>query len=266
MTGSALVIGHSHVGAIIRAVKARKAALAPGETLNIEAVNRRHESFLPEFEKTLTGGEQINKNLLAMIKRTLRDPHGLIVSCIGGNQHNILGLARHDQPFDFVSPERPDLPIDDGAEMIPYLALKDVLAAQMKKEFKIIRRLSDVAKARLYHVESPPPHPSNELGAEYIANWTKQFGGRGAAPASLRLKVWRLHSSVVREFCESIGVPFIPVPAEALDANGYRVDAATNHGDPAAITHANAWYGELVLRQIDTLIAERTGAAKSMAS
>lgn len=264
MTGSAYVIGNSHIGALRRAMRPRRAALRPGEKLNIEAVNRRHDLFMPEFEKT-PNGERLNSALVARFQPTVDDPNGIILSSIGGNQHNILGLARHSQPFDFVSPERPDLPIDDGAELIPYGVLRDVLSSKMKKEFKIIRMLRDLAPGRCYHLESPPPSALDNLGAAYIANWTENFGGKGAAPSFLRLKVWRLHSSIVRDFCESIGVVFVPAPAEAMDANGYRVDAATDIDEPSAVTHANAWYGELVLKQIDALIAEHVKKRETVA-
>lgn len=259
MTGSAYVVGNSHVGAIQRALKARPTS---PQTNAIEAINRRHERFMPEFEN---GKKKLNRALEQQISHAVRPRNAILVSCVGGNQHNILGLARHEKPFDFISPERPDLPIDKGARLIPYTALRDILTARTKKEFRIIQMMHDLAPGRFYHLESPPPSALDDLGAAYIANWTENFGGTTAAPAFLRLKVWRLHSHIVRDFCESSGITFVPAPAEAIDANGYRVDAATDVDEPSAVTHANAWYGELVLKQIDALIAEHVKNRESVA-
>ena len=68
----------------------------------------------------------------------------------------------------------------------------------------------------------------------------------GVAPASLRHKLWRLHSHLVAEDCHAAGIEFVPAPPGAQDGRGYLAEAA--YGDDS--THCNTWYGRRVIEQI----------------
>jgi hypothetical protein len=169
-----------------------------------------------------------------------------MVTVLGGNEHNILGLVRHPRPFDFVLPEQEDLPLDEGAEILPYQLVVETVRRQIKV-YKLLRVLRDLHNGPMVEVESPPPVPSADHIHAYPKTFADEINNRGVASRFLRYKLWRVRSVLVREFCETIGVEFLRVPSEALDAEGMLLPEGWN-ADP---THGNAWYGSCILRALD---------------
>ena len=74
----------------------------------------------------------------------------------------------------------------------------------------------------------------------------------------VRYKMWRLHSAVVREVCQTNGMEFVPVPEASMDAEGflrpecYATDAA----------HANEEYARHLLHQIDGIVGRQQADMK----
>lgn len=77
--------------------------------------------------------------------------------------------------------------------------------------------------------------------------WNRPLDSK-PSPPWLRYKLWRAHSAIVRQRCESHGVEFIPVPPDSL-VDGDFLDPRY-HAYPC---HANEAYGSLLLSQLDML-------------
>lgn len=65
----------------------------------------------------------------------------------------------------------------------------------------------------------------------------------------IRLAIWIIEMEEVSNLLGRLDIAVLPVPAEAIDADGFLLpDFSANDA-----THANAAYSELVLRQIERL-------------
>jgi hypothetical protein len=238
-----LVIGLSHMWAL------EEASRRNGGAPDIAFVQLLDRNLRWKFETRPGIEPSLPPRLAKAVGERSRE---LIVSLVGGNKHNILGLLNHPRPFDFVLLEEPDLPFTPGAECVPVELVADSLAKRVANELDFLRALRRATKLPIAHVESPPPNPS----AEHIRRHPGIFKGRmdslGVAPAHLRYKLWRVHSAIVRAACAEAGIVLIPVPREALDAQSMLVESAWAN-DP---THGSAWYGSLVLKQIHAVARE----------
>ena len=127
--------------------------------------------------------------------------------------------------------------------------MRQSLHAQMRHALAILTALAPSLPHRLWHVQSPPPLPDNDHIRLHPTHFADQVAELGISPPSLRMKLWVLQSEIYRDHCEAMGIGFLPVPDDAMDAQGF-LDQRGWLPDPA---HANAWYGELVVRQLDAL-------------
>jgi hypothetical protein len=171
-----------------------------------------------------------------------------VFSFVGGAVHQDVGLVVHPRPYDFSLPERPDLPFSEGAEIVPYEAVLAVMQDRTQLYLQIMGAIRASIQGPMFHMQSPPIYVE-ETVPENDSGWVDFFGeDRQIAPAWLRYKLWRVHSEIVRSYCDETGIVFVPHPPEAVDARGFLTDAF--HGTTA---HANQAYGALVLRQMQEL-------------
>jgi hypothetical protein len=174
---------------------------------------------------------------------------GPVVSFVGGGAPSVLAMAQHPEAFDFVLPEAPDLPLTPGAQIIPYDAMRALLTALNAPYFSTMRQVRDASGSKTFHVEGPPPVADPERTAAKFP-WSLHPGMMKAfSPRWLRLKVWRLQSAIIHDFCAEEGLIFVTRPPDVADAEGflrpeYFKDAA----------HANAAYGALVIEQVRALV------------
>ena len=222
------LLGHSHI------VQLEGAATAMG--LSYDSLNLWGYGRPVVYD---AGPVRLNPDLA----RRLDD---LVISAVGGSAHDIIGLAQHPRPFDFVLPERPDLPLAPCADILPADAVRDAIRLKMEDEQLDLVRLLPAPGRRVVQVESPPPSASDARLAEEMG--MMPYAPRphlGPSPVWLRYKLWRLHSAIVRQACEAAGVEFLPHPQAALVEGCYL--RPEFYQRPC---HANAGYGELVLRQL----------------
>ena len=170
---------------------------------------------------------------------------GLVFSAVGGAVHNVLAMVSHPRPFDFVLPERPDLPLAGGAEVLPFGAVREVMAAAVQEYLDIIGLIRRTATGRMIHIEAPPPLEDGGRISKDVPWMFFQDLTREVAPAALRWKCWRLHSMLVEDYCRQEGVEMLSAPKESMDMGGflkpeYYLDAM----------HVQESYGALVLRQM----------------
>jgi hypothetical protein len=229
-------IGHSHLGCVQRAAAAQGAALTALNFWNLP------DAFVGE-----PGSRRLDPAIAALLR-------GAIFSFVGGASHNVVGLVAHPEPFDFVLPAKPDLPLDDGARILPAAAVREAIRADLQAYYDIIDMIRLEAKGPVFHMQSPPPFGDSAAMVETI--YWPNFPGRPhkVAPKYLRYKLWRLHSQMVREFCEARRIGFIAHPPEVTDAEGFLAKEYFHDS-----VHANAAYGALVIGQMRRA-ANRAGA------
>ncbi len=231
-----VAIGHSHTETV--------AAAAAAAGVRIDVLNFWH---LPAAFVTQDGRQRLSPSL----RERLVSP---VFSLVGGAVHQDVGLVVHPRPFDFVWPERPDLPFAQPAEIIAFDAVRAAMLARTQPYLDIMSDVRDAVDGAVFHMESPPTYdrealPQDDPGFFHI------FGSDAAfSPPWLRYKLWRVHSQIVAEHCSAIGITFIAHPPQSVTEDGFLREAL--HGSPA---HANAAYGALVLAQMQREAA-RAGA------
>jgi hypothetical protein len=264
---SVFFIGDSHLGAVVNAYHARVAqARAPRAPEFIWL-----SQFKPHFDEPVAGwvarrlrrargphGDQrLHPALRKVVRKAASDGEALMVMSVAGNHHNLIGLLNHPRKFDFVLPSDPQLPLLEDHEVVPAAFLEAALASHLEYPLRLLATLARTAGCRAVQLQSPPPNPSAEHIArhpdEVFRDTVEQLG---VAPASLRLKLWRLHSALYQKACDAAGVQFLPPPAEAIDPGGFLCERAWGRD----ATHASDWYGDLVISQVEALAAARGGA------
>ena len=227
LNGPPVLIGHSHSKVIF------EAAARAGTPLNgfnfwtapQPALNAERTAFHPEIERTLS--------------------RGVVFSAVGGSAHNVLALVGHPRPFDFVLPAQIDLPLSAGAEILPFDAMRQAMAAAVAEYLQIIGLVRAAATGRMFHLEAPPPLEDGDRILPDVPWMFFRGLTREVAPAMLRYKCWRLHSDLVGEFCSRNDIKVIPPPSKTVDGRGFLRPAYY-----ADAMHVNEHYGALVLRQI----------------
>jgi hypothetical protein len=260
---SVFFVGDSHLGAVVNAYHARR---AQGRAAGVPEFVWLSQ-FKPHFDEPFAGEPALARLLRpvrgrhgdrrlhpalkgAVRKATAGDRRALMVMSIAGNHHNQIGLLNHPRKFDFVLPSAPDLPLLGDHEVVPAAFIEATLASRLAYALRLLATLARTAQCRVVHLQSPPPNPSAEHIArhpdEMFKDAVEQYG---VAPASVRLKLWKLHSALFRKACDELGIPFVPPPPEAVDPSGFLVERAWGRD----ATHASDWYGELVISQVEAL-------------
>lgn len=222
-----VLIGHSHTKAIFEAAEHQGVRLRGYNFWSAPqpAVNEERTRLHPEIVRTLSRGP--------------------VFSAVGGGVPGVMSLVAHPRPWDFVLPSHPDAPLAQGAEVLPFAAVRAAMAALLQDYLQIMRLVRQAATERMFHLQTPPPL---EDGARVLLDVPWMFFPgltREVAPASLRLKCWRLHAELVSAFCRDAGVEVIPVPPQAIGPGGFLKSA---HYLDAM--HVNSGYGSLVLAQM----------------
>lgn len=181
---------------------------------------------------------RLDPALLAAIS----EPSATVLSTVGGNSHHTMALLASDRPFDFILSEAPSLPLDETVEYIPEKQLRDSLRRRVISHTALLVAMAKAGRASIFHSESPPPSPDDDQFRRDLAARTP----KPAASPWLRLKMWRLHSAVVRHICEDSGVTFLAHPPAAVDAHGFLLPAYFHNA-----THANTAYARMVWRDLD---------------
>jgi hypothetical protein len=257
MTTSVAIVGHSHTSAVAGALAAGTRYWTAPEGLHVRVLNIVQlvaDLGIDRLEQTLTAPDappRVHPGIAAEIDRAFApDARPYFVSMLGGNGHNIMGLLRHQVPFDFVLPEASHLPLEAGAQVIPYGAMRALLERRLKYERNTFEAMRRQYPGPYLHLESPPPPRDDDYVVKSLDDFFRNKNSPdGIVSAALRYKLWRLHSTIVQSFCEALGMTFVRTPVEACDPDGYLAPQAY-----ANATHANAWYGGLLLRQVEAIV------------
>jgi hypothetical protein len=247
------IIGMSHTNAV-RAALARH---PDGLRSRIEILHLLAEVPDKRFIDDTPQGPRLHALVRAKLERAAGGRAAAFMQA-GGNAHNFLGLFEHPQPFDFVLPNRPDLPLDLEAELVPCDFFAEVMRQNLQFDFTILAAARNDIAGALWHLESPPPvgdseYCQNNLPPVFL---TDHYRGMKVASRAFRYKLWRLHSDMVREECERLGIGFVACPPASMDPHGCLRPEL--YADPL---HGNDSYGQLVLQQV----LELTGREERLA-
>ena len=241
--GRILVFGDSHSDALKRAHQERG-----GSSENAHLVVVR-------FSGLKNGNEIGDASLDAAASMVTESPaDALIVSAIGGNQHQVLGLVQHPTAFDFVEPGGPHLLDSQPSVQIPYRTMWAVFEGKLRgRDGQRLTTLRAAAGRPIYHLTPPPP---KESAAHILQRYETAFvdaglAAKGVTPAAIRLKLWRLQCAVLKSLCTEWDIRLLPPPEGTQTSEGFlKPDYYKNDA-----THANDAYGELVLRQLEAVAA-----------
>jgi hypothetical protein len=242
-----LAIGQSNLASVVRAADQMKQSGRFPSGLSIEFIQLRQSKYVPNLNGP---DEALNRSIVTDVE-ALAGGVDLVVSCLGGNAHSVLGLLNHPtRPWDFVLDLEPNIPLDPGREVVACELVRAALKARMTAGLRLFSALRALIQAPFAHCESPPPVPSESHIKAHPGLFRDKIEKRGVAPASFRLKLWKLQSDVYREFCRSHDIAFLPVPPEVIDAAGLM----TKNAWAADPTHGNPWYGERVILQLESYV------------
>jgi hypothetical protein len=236
-----LAVGQSHLNAWANAARMLMRSGRFPADLGIAFIQLRNAAYQPN----LIGETQLNPAL----KNTIQDcaENADVLFCnIGGNAHNVLGLINHPRPYDFVLDVDPTIPVDPGKEILPCAIVRATLEKRMEEAFHIQASIREIVKIPMIYCEPPPPIPSEAHIREHPGKFAEKLGNSGIAPASFRLKLWKLQSDIQRRFCQGNNIGFLPSPPETADDSGMLAQRAWGR-DP---THGNQWYGRRVIAQM----------------
>jgi hypothetical protein len=172
----------------------------------------------------------------------------------GGNEHNVGYFFQAAFAFDFLS--------NQVKRLIPSFQI--VSQSRIKRRFNeidldelngVLAMLNEREPASVTLLGTPPPKKDNEalrklLAQEpYFCHWAAQLGQSiediKITDPHVRLKLWFLLQDMIADIARRHGARFLPVPSELQDEEGFLLEQYW-HPD---VTHANAAYGEIVLKQ-----------------
>lgn len=238
-----IIVGDSHTAAVGQALlNRRKAGVVSAVPFEVHRIGR---------EKP--GGRAIDGPTPEMVVESLKaaSPADIMISMVGGNQYNVLGMLVHPEPFDFLLEDEGPSLLTPGARVVPLAQLE---AAFDHLIGRLGRQVEDFAAAFpgaiRCHFEPPPP----KADGDYIRNnaegyfRTEENLPLQVSPAAFRRRLWVVQSRALARMCARLGLELLTAPPEAIDEQGFLTREA--YGPDA--THANASYGEMVLRKLET--------------
>ncbi len=193
----------------------------------------------------------------AVDRRIPTDREIMFVAHLGGNTHNALFLLRNKRKIDFIIPGMEDLPVLDNAEIVPYDAVRRIIAQHCQLFMDDLEGIWRGRRGRVLCVISPPPIRDDEY-VRTVADRDPYFAAMGnvdVTPASVRHKAWVVHSNIYRDVCRKLGVEIVEPPSDAV-VDGRWLAPECLGADP---THANLVYGERLLSKIERLGEARFG-------
>jgi hypothetical protein len=249
-----LFIGHSHLTALElghRAIQTRTPEDL-GDT-EVRFANLREDAY------KLSGFRHgAPETLPSALKSLLADYRpDRIVLVLQGNEHNVLALVEHPQPFDFELPSEPGIAVDESRALLTHAAVEATLYLNLQSSVQpIMAAILALAKAPVAHLETPPPLDSEHIRT-HPGVFREKLTEMPVAPLALRYKMWRVRTRQLHRICGELGVAVIPMPANALDESGMMLKPALHNPDP---THGNVGYGVLAMRAVLKFDREHTAA------
>jgi hypothetical protein len=166
---------------------------------------------------------------------------------IHGEEHIHLALRERPDPFDFHLPERPDLVLLPGRQVLPLAVVEKLVAHQLEKSRAILMAIrATQPELRVVNVVCPPTIRTERWDPGPAVTNPEQVE---MTPLSVRLKVYLVYERLLRQACAECGIESLAPPPETVSEQGTLRDEFA--GDSV---HGNKHYGELVVRQMKALL------------
>jgi hypothetical protein len=242
-----VIAGDSH----IHAMGAPRGYAGPASLIPIETIRGRGY-FLVE---TWKGGRKASYwNALEQHSKGR-----IVVLFVMGNQHFGHFLLARRPLFDFVDPMDPAQALYPGAVVVPRRMVKALRVLNTKWLRDMVLQLR-VGGCRHIFLGGTPPvredfgdaREEGVIKSEYFLEMAKRMGVDIATcpltPAPIMKRLWGVLQEALMDVARETGARFVPVPAAAIDANGYL--SIQYRGPLSNFTHANDAYGRLMLDEI----------------
>ena len=250
---SIILIGDSHIHAVASgyATSAARASASAYEVHKFDSHVARYQPI-----RTIDDGQSAwNVRFVADILECIERHKPVFIAAVwGGNEHYGHGAVNSPRRYDFVLPTAPNLPLADGAEIVPY----DLLVRRFRTPAGALSSLWELLQSccglPIYHLAAPHAGPFARHRQPPAAPSTPTSGGIRRHGAILSLQGLASHCGIkTRIMCEAVSYP-LPLATRTSNRrpNGMIRDEYAGEG-----IHGNRDYGALVVGQLDQLV---TGA------
>ena len=172
----------------------------------------------------------------------------------GGNQHYGGFMFAPEPLFDFFDELTPGLV--DGAKLVPRRLVEAYFEPSLNQLRLLIPQIFAAGCSSIRLIGTPPPKADLHAFTKMIreSEFAKGFAQRNGidlvrvniTPASLLLKLWRVVQQLTAKAATDNHAVFVPVPAEAIDTQGFLAKPFYSYV-PSHATHANRAFGHLML-------------------
>jgi hypothetical protein len=176
---------------------------------------------------------------------TVQQAHGRdIVIVWRGNQHYGRFLLRETPPFDLVVPSHPQLPLEAGAVLVPFAAVKEFWRVTFIGLEDMLQRLAALGTCRAFVLGTPPPIRETTVIQAELEKHSHYFDIElKTAQLTPRRVFWKLWASIqlsMEEVAQKYNARFIPVPEHFKTEDEFLKSVYAQAID---YTHANSLYG-----------------------
>jgi hypothetical protein len=173
----------------------------------------------------------------------------ILFSFMHGNEHSILSLVQHAEPYDFFEPWDADSTLAAGAQPIPFDAVRRQMEQAINPTVASLAMLRNkLPQLRVMHVMAPPPIESEAHIRSAPEVFRERIEKTGVTPLSIRIKYYRLAQRMLGDSLRAFDVGLLACPEQAIGPSGAIRDAYAY-----GATHGNEQYGHLVLHQMTAL-------------
>jgi hypothetical protein len=248
-----LAVGFSHLTSIEDAQRIRIRIGRAAYTIDFVYPwpTSRYDPWIRHEQGETIYNPVLQDDLLALSRQ---HEYAAIIGSLTDNMYFNLGVTNDPVPFDFVEPDGDAEGLTAGARVLPYGMVRAFLLERLQQRMGLLPIIRSTGAQPFYMLALPPLIGDDEklkagTSSEELDRIIHQ---RGLPPKSFRRKLWSLAQSLLQELSESYGAKFVPVPAEAVDTEGFLSYEYWRSNNDAF--HANQRYGELVLTQMDHLL------------
>lgn len=239
----AVFAGHSHLFAL----GAPQGYDGPLELVEIERIGRPIRFLSEKWGGTGRSPDYWNR----LVELSAENPVAFVYY---GNHHYIKFMFRPTPMFDFYDPDVPAISEVEGTIVLP----RSLIIAEVHKSLVplniLLEKFRKAGCPGVRVLGTPAPKRDSNAYRDILMRLPhiKQVAAAAGieiaeaemSPECVLLKMWRATQQETEALCLKMGAEFIPVPPKSLDEDGYLADSCSSPDD---FTHANAFYGELML-------------------
>ena len=243
-----LVFGHSHMGALLEAYRAE----AANDTQTFELVSyqflREDRPHIVHLDGKWRYHPDCEKELGRMIQSS--EPT-VLASMLQGEQAVLAGMIAPEKTFEFYFPGE-EAEFSAPAEIVPFDILFEMCQFEHRLISALLDNLKDLVSMPALALSPPPPIGDSDFilaSNPNHANIGEYIHKHGLPLTHWRYRIWKLHTLALRAIYQEHGIAFVDPPRESQGDDGCLLNPFWSD-----VFHANARYGHLLLRQIQSFV------------